>query len=212
MTSLRNKVIRLAHTTKSANFRGELLKVLSRNPEISKDDWESVWEESQAARYKKGEFGYWWTVTKGKEDIGGKHYEKGIDCDNNNLTSLKGAPKSVGESFWCSANKLTSLEGAPQSVGVNFQCQGNKLTSLKGAPKSVKGNFWCHDNKLTSLKGAPQSVGVHFSCSDNKLTSLKGAPKSVGGYFHCEQNPGKFTKEDVQAVSKVKSGSSYDIT
>jgi len=29
---------------------------------------------------------------------------------------------------------LTSLEGAPSSVGGNFYCSGNKLTSLEGFP------------------------------------------------------------------------------
>jgi len=106
----------------------------------------------------------------------------------NQLTSLEGAPSSVGGYFWCSYNQLTSLEGAPSSVGGNFRCFNNQLTSLKGAPTSVGGDFRCYDNQLISLKGAPASVGGDFNCYNNKLTTLEGAPSSVGGYFNCSFN------------------------
>ena len=109
-------------------------------------------------------------------------------CGGNNLTSLEGAPSSVGGEFSCSRNNLTSLEGAPSSVSGNFYCYDNNLTSLKGAPSSVGGEFSCSRNNLTSLEGAPSSVGGDFHCSDNKLTSLEGAPSSVGGKFYCYDN------------------------
>jgi len=70
--------------------------------------------------------------------VTGKFY-----CHNNNLTSLYGAPKSVGGNFHCHNNNLTTLQGAPQSVGGGFHCYNNKLTTLQGAPKSVEGNFYC---------------------------------------------------------------------
>ena len=113
-----------------------------------------------------------------------------FDCSDNNLTSLKGAPKTVDDgNFHCYENKLTSLEGAPQKVGGHFACGDNELRSLKGAPKEVEGNFSCYDNNLTSLEGAPQKVGGNFSCADNELTSLKGAPKTVDdGDFYCHSN------------------------
>ena len=108
-------------------------------------------------------------------------------CSENKLTSLKGAPKSVGGSFECRENNLMSLAGAPQSVGGDFDCSGNQLTSLVGAPKSVGENFNCSDNQLTSLAGAPQSVEI-FLCSYNLLTDLKGAPQYVGLDFNCSHN------------------------
>ena len=67
-------------------------------------------------------------------------------CENNNLTSLQGAPKYVGGSFYCHFNNLTSLQGAPKYVGGYFSCHNNKLTSLQGVPKHVDGNFYCHNN------------------------------------------------------------------
>ena len=111
-----------------------------------------------------------------------------FDCYDNQLTSLHGAPQSVGGNFYCGSNKLTSLEYAPQNVGGSFNCPYNQLTSLKGAPQSVGGYFECSYNHLTSLEYAPQNVGGDFYCSSNQLTSLNGAPQNVGGDFYCSDN------------------------
>ena len=97
--------------------------------------------------------------------------------------------KDVGRNFYCNNNQLTSLEGAPEKVGGSFYCISNQLTSLEGAPKEVGGYFDCRDNQLTSLEGAPKEVGGDFDCSDNQLTSLEGAPEKVGGNFDCSINP-----------------------
>jgi hypothetical protein len=104
-------------------------------------------------------------------------------CNGNSLTSLEGAPQTVGGDFFCNDNRLTSLSGAPETVGGGFTCSYNNLTSLEGAPQTVDRNFYCHGNKLTSLKGAPGTVGGDFYCDNNKLTSLEGAPQTVGGEF-----------------------------
>ena len=109
-------------------------------------------------------------------------------CNGNNLTSLEGAPQTVGGDFYCSDNSLQTLEGAPQTVGGDFSCNKNKLTTIEGAPQIVNGAFYCSGNMLTSLTGAPQTVGGEFGCTDNKLTSLEGAPETVGGEFSCYNN------------------------
>ena len=109
-------------------------------------------------------------------------------CNGNNLTSLEGAPQTVGGDFYCSDNSLQTLEGAPQTVGGDFSCNKNKLTTIEGAPQIVNGAFYCSGNMLTSLTGAPQTVGGEFGCTDNKLTSLEGAPQTVGGDFSCYNN------------------------
>jgi hypothetical protein len=75
-----------------------------------------------------------------------------VDLFNKGLTELPISFNHVSGDFNCGHNQLTSLEGAPESVG-NFYCHNNKLTSLEGAPKSVSGNFWCDHNKIMSLKG-----------------------------------------------------------
>jgi hypothetical protein len=114
------------------------------------------------------------------------------DCSLKSDKKVNQLPVKFGKvsgNFNCSHNQLTSLVGAPQSVGSWFSCGGNQLTSLIGAPQSVGGYFNCYHNQLTSLEGAPQSVGGDFSCYFNQLTSLEGAPQSVGRAFRCDWSP-----------------------
>ena len=98
--------------------------------------------------------------------------------------------QKVGGDFYCNNNQLTSLAGAPREVDGNFYCNNNQLTSLAGAPQKVGGYFFCGNNQLTSLAGAPQEVGGSFACGNNQLTSLAGAPQEVSvGNFYCNRNP-----------------------
>ena len=67
-----------------------------------------------------------------------------FDCDGcTSLTSLKGAPQTVGGHFDCSkCTSLTSLEGAPQEVGDDFYCREcTSLKSLEGSPQEVGGEI-----------------------------------------------------------------------
>ena len=77
------------------------------------------------------------------------HITIDFDCRDNQLTSLKGAPQTVGRHFYCSYNDLTDLKEAPQTVGGGFYCGENLLTSLEGAPQIVKGDFYCRNNPVS---------------------------------------------------------------
>jgi hypothetical protein len=111
-----------------------------------------------------------------------------FNCPNNQLTSLEGAPKSVGVTFNVYNNRLVSLDGAPQIVGLSFNCANNSLTSLEGAPHSVGNYFDCSNNSLTSLVGAPEKIVGSFNCSNNSLTSFKGAPLKLSEGFNFSHN------------------------
>jgi len=94
-----------------------------------------------------------------------------FDCNKQGLTDLKGVKfGNVSGYFYCSENQLTSLVGAPQTVGGVFDCEDNQLTTLVGAPQTVGGGFNCSGNELTSLEGAPQSVGGYFHCERNPVS------------------------------------------
>jgi len=64
-----------------------------------------------------------------------------FECNNNNITSLLGSPKTFVGDFNCQFNKLTSLEGSPEKVGCYFYCSNNKLISLEGIGE-VKGKIY----------------------------------------------------------------------
>jgi len=139
-------------------------------------------------KYEPGEFGYWWTIIKGKKDIEGVDYQTGIDVSCEDLTSLRGSPRSVGRGFWCNDNKLTSLRYCPEKVAGSFLCNNNLLTSLEYCPRSVGRSFYCGRNQLTSLKHCPQQIRESFWCQKNHLTNLKHGPSSIGGTFECADN------------------------
>ena len=95
----------------------------------------------------------------------------------------------VSGDFKCGDNQLTSLKGAPREVGGHFMCFHNQLESLKGAPREVGGHVNCSWNELQSLEGAPREVGGGFDCSYNQIKSLDGAPLDVCRDFWCKKNP-----------------------
>jgi hypothetical protein len=126
--------------------------------------------------------------------------------DPDALTDFKGIRfGEIGGQFLVNHNELTSLEGAPHTVGSVFNCEGNAITSLKGAPQRVGGHFICNNNPLKSLEGAPQEFGYRddprmyprggqypsnlFSCNNCTLKDLKGSPQHVPGTFSCTGNP-----------------------
>jgi hypothetical protein len=91
-------------------------------------------------------------------------------CQNNQLESLIGSPREVGEDFTCSNNRLTTLEGAPEVIGKTFECENNQLTDLKGAPQKIGWDFWCRRNELTSLDGLSTDIGGELYSSKNPVS------------------------------------------
>jgi len=109
-------------------------------------------------------------------------------CFGNDLTTLLGAPHTVGLHFECHANKITSLEGGPSSVGGNYSCGSNKLDSLIGVPSVVGGSFDCSYNSLSTLIGGPLVVGSNYYCLNNSLTSLEGLPTILNANINMRTN------------------------
>jgi hypothetical protein len=84
-------------------------------------------------------------------------------CQDNNLTSLKGAPKEVRGGFWCNGNRLETLEHTPAGITGQFVCSNNRLASLTFAPEKITGDFACGKNPLASLEGAPKEFNKLYS-------------------------------------------------
>jgi hypothetical protein len=96
-----------------------------------------------------------------------------FECDDNNLTSLKGCPVRVGGGFYCYDNKLTSLQYSPQYVeNGNFSCSGNKIESLQYCTELIRDIFSCSNNKLTSLEHHPTVYG-EFWCRNNQINTFE---------------------------------------
>ena len=125
-----------------------------------------------------------------------------FDCSHCPITTLQGAPETVGGTFYCPECSITSLKGAPKTVGGNFYCYTcPNLTSLKGAPSEIKKNFYCDGCGMKNLEGAPKTVGRNFNCYYcPNLTSLKGAPEYVGGDFNYAECPKLKSTKDIRKV------------
>ena len=81
----------------------------------------------------------------GEVDVDG-----GFGCSGQGLRDFKGVRfGKVGSAFYCNDNELSSLEGAPLEVGEDFICYSNQLTTLEGAPREVGGGFDCGNNPVS---------------------------------------------------------------
>ena len=80
-----------------------------------------------------------------------------FDCSKQKRKSLSGVRfGKVSGDFYCENNNLTSLEGAPQEVGGKFDCRDNQLTSLVGAPQEVGEDFGCDAFRLKKGEWNPK--------------------------------------------------------
>jgi hypothetical protein len=103
-------------------------------------------------------YGSWSVNREGLVDVRGSFY-----CYSQGLEDFLGIRfGKVSGDFWCFDNQLRTLEGSPREVGEGFLCHGNQLRTLEGSPRVVRGSFWCERNPLISLKGAPEVIKYEF--------------------------------------------------
>lgn len=89
-----------------------------------------------------------------------------FDCAYNNLTDLSDGPE-IAEDYYCNNNHLTSLKGAPKKV-IRFDCSKNELTNLEGGPEEAE-ILNIHDNKIETLEFFPQKVVRFTKVGNEKL-------------------------------------------
>jgi hypothetical protein len=127
----------------------------------------------------KNTSGKWSVNSEGLVDIKGSFW-----CHSQGLEDFLGIRfGKVSGNFWCYDNQLRTLEGSPREVGENFSCFVNQLRTLEGSPRVVGGGFYCFLNQLRTLEGSPRKVSGNFNCSHNPLISLEGAPEVIEGNF-----------------------------
>lgn len=90
--------------------------------------------------------------------------------------------------YYCDENPLTTLKGAPQVISGTFSCENANLKSLIDGPQKVGRNFIVEKNKLYGLYGGPQEVGGNYHCDEQKTGKLRDftwLPAKLGGELHC---------------------------
>lgn len=104
-------------------------------------------------------------------------------CSYNDLTELKGLPKTV-KSLNCRQNQhLTHLDFPPKLVILDYS--GNKKLAIKKFPDSLE-ELRCDEVELSKLVGLPQGLRV-LRCYGNKLTSLGALPEKLAELY-CGRN------------------------
>ena len=166
---------------------------MNKDQKLLEEAYQSIYESLKEPLYsgppeRKQEFLNWLSRLKHEvHEDGSVSVDGKVDLSKRQLETIPFIFKRVTEDFWCLHNNLTSLKGAPKTVGGVFRCSDNKLTSLEGAPEKVGEGFYSSENKLISLKGAPKEVGGTFWCLGNPLNSLEGAPEVIKGEFDSDQ-------------------------
>ena len=118
------------------------------------------------------------------------------------LTELPLSFNIVTGCFHCGVNNLTSLKGSPRWVGDYFSCYNNYLTSLEFSPDYVGGYFSCYNNYLTSLEFSPDYVGGWFGCGMNKLTD-NYCDTEIGGSFYTSLKQDGLTNDNYKEFQKM---------
>lgn len=140
-------------------------------------------------------------------DLGNVIVTGNFYCQDNNLTSLKGAPLEVQGGFWCNDNKLESLEFAPKGITGQFVCLSNRLMSLEHAPAEIGGDFCCGNNPLLSLEGAPKKFNTlhsdfgRFNSWDEVPEKLRLSPEHYAQQIAAAAQDATVLREDVR-ISK----------
>jgi hypothetical protein len=100
-----------------------------------------------------------WSVnSEGLVDVKGSFY-----CGDEELEDFLGIRfGKVSGDFLCHGNQLRTLEGAPRVVGEDFYCFDNQLRTLEGSPREVGGGFLCYGNPLISLERTPEVIKDEF--------------------------------------------------
>ena len=112
----------------------KLYKIFESSQELTKEQVEFLNKYTEGSWRNRS-----WrnSHTTGLVDVDGD-----FNCSYKSLEDFKGIRfGKIGGNFYCHGNNLTSLEGAPESVGVKFYCFNNELTSLEGAPRTIGGDF-----------------------------------------------------------------------
>jgi hypothetical protein len=77
----------------------------------------------------------------------------------------------------CNNTNIKTLEGGPKTTNVLSCGNCESLVSLKGVEKSDINIFYCDNTNISTLEYCPNATRLH--CGKTKLTNLEFLPKTV---------------------------------
>ena len=107
-----------------------------------------------------------------------------IDVDGNvelgalNLNKIPLKFNNVSGYFNISSNNITSLEGFPKEVGDSVHCSYNKISTFEYFPNKINKNIYMYENPLESLEGFYGDYNMlHCDNKDGLILKLKRKEK-----------------------------------
>lgn len=110
----------------------------------------------------------------------------------------------------CSDNQLTSLDISNCTALTTLSCNGNELTSLDVTKNSALTNLSCTVNQLTSLDVTNCTALTYLDCQYNQLTSLNVSKNIALTSLYCFGN--QFTAAEMNKIYEALPNVGYDET
>ncbi len=112
----------------------------------------------------------------------------GLNCSNNQLTSLDVSKNTALITLFCNTNQLTSLDVSKNTALTFLDCGINQLTSLDVSNNTALTRLYCYSNQLTSLDVSKNTALITLFCNTNQLTSLDVSKNTALTYLDCNTN------------------------
>ena len=148
----------------------------------------------------------WWDLNTNRDD----HFSpseianaKGIICDNNEISNLKGI--EFFTNIWlleCCYNNLTTIDLSHNKNLSYINCHHNKLEELDVSGLPLLKTFYCGHNALPSIDVSKNEKLEDFDCQDNHLDTLDVSQNTELERLVCGHN--NLTELDVSENKKLK--------
>ncbi len=120
-------------------------------------------------------------------DLSGCTSLAGVDCSNNQLTSVALAGCSALTALRCEYNSLTALDLSGLTALKTLRCEYNQLSSIDLTGCSSLEYFDCRKNALTAIDLSGCRALSYFDCGYNSFTSLTLRLPALAE-LRCEEN------------------------
>ena len=154
----------------------------------------------------------WWDLNTNRDD----HFSpseianaKGIICDNNEISNLKGI--QFFTEIWkldCYYNNLKTIDLSHNKKLSYINCHHNQLNELDVSGLPLLETFYCGHNALPSIDVSKNEKLEDFDCQDNHLDTLDVSQNKELVKLSCGTN--NLTELDVRENKKLKELSCYE--
>ena len=154
----------------------------------------------------------WWDLNTNRDD----HFSpseianaKGIICDNNEISNLKGI--QFFTEIWkldCYYNNLKTIDLSHNKKLSYINCHHNQLKELDVSGLPLLKTFYCNYNELPSINVSKNEKLEDFNCQNNHLDTLNVSQNKELVKLGCGSN--NLTELDVSENKKLKTLGCYE--